>query len=315
MSHYSESDLHRPPDWRWRQANYLVDNNLRLPRALSDSGIGELRRFIRALREIEHPIEHYSLKESFPAIYAAWEIFDRDDLRSIRWDLEARLLAAQPIGEIQRTLSMTRLQIETFARMFFDVADRLDSKGVISHIVIGPATRKGLTEREPDGLWKLFGYWGGPKFLDFLIYRFNEPRKPTNSREIADFIADDAEQTLQLRAMIALRSMKLDWQTQTELINLYFRMIELRQASGAGQGAAREALKSGVQAFLDGIPWTRGGDTISGIARLDEIDRTGIGLRADELMQIGQGGATPELDRVLTMPMYPSAVSQGSENS
>ena len=286
------SNPHRPPDWRWQLAKYLQENRLRLHRSQSDNYICWAKKFAIEIDNAADEWAQFSLAERSPAIYNAWALYKTTQLRNARWELEARLLARESRTEITRKTGLNSAIVDHYSAIFFDVEERLSHPTYVTHAVIGDAAKRGISEREPEVLWKMFGYWCGPDMLDLLVYHFTPAMKPKSSADIAAFLADDIRQQLQLKSAMAARSLQVNWQTQTEVLNLYLRMVELERNAGEGEGG-NESLKSGIQSLLENLPWTRDAAVAAQRSLVHESERGGVVLRAHQLLLLA-AGQTPE---------------------
>lgn len=304
MFEYRETNALRVPDWRWQAATWLLDNDV--TRSGPDArSLNALKKYAARLRAANTPSSLEEIYRSDMDMFEAYQLYkSAGQNQNARWEVEARLLAGQTAQEITTKLDYTPRVIDLYAKNFFDVSSRLDKPGSITHAVIKPSAAKGISEREPDVLWKMFGYWCGTVFLDLLIYRFNSPMKPTTPQEIAAFIKDDIREQLQLKTLIAIRSMPINWQTQTEVLNLYLRLVELEKDVGDGADG-QEAMKQGIQSLLESLPWTRSAAKAKQHGLIDPLETNGISLRAHELLQSASGDLSPAEIDVIKSAKYP----------
>jgi hypothetical protein len=222
-------------------------------RAGGDNDAAALIGFMKALDAATTDHQQRVLAESQPELYAAWELY-HSELRSPRWELEARLLASEPIESISAKTGLSAEIVQTYASLFFDVKGK--STGYVLHVVLGECAKRTVTERDVELLWKMYGYFSGPRMLDLLIYRF-EPRNCSDSDfSVSAFLKDDVRGQLQLKSSIAMRALQVNSQTQTEILSLYVKMLDLDKTAGEADGG-QETLKAGIQAMLENIPWTR----------------------------------------------------------
>jgi len=300
------SSPQRPPDWRWQTAKYLQEQGLKFTRSRGDHLISFAKKFATELDDAVDELAQLSVFERYPAIYQAWELYKSSRLKNVRWELEARILARESRTKIFTKIGLSPAIVDYFAALFFDVEERLSHPTYIANAVIGASAKNGISEREPDVLWKLFGYWCGPDMLDRLVYRFTPSMKPKSSADIAAFLADDIRQQLQLKSAIAIRSLQVNWQTQTEVMNLYLRMIELERNAGEGEGGS-ESLKNGLQALLENLPWTRDAAVAAQRSLVHESERSGVVLRAHQLLLLATG-QTPENMPAAGAGVYPPPI-------
>ena len=164
----------RPPDWRWLKVNNYAEVDRVVPRRQRDEVICDAIEFLARLRNMS-PIpqvakfEMLTLMEDFKEIAYAHDIYTDNAANSYRWDIEARILAEEPFDSIAKKTATTEEVIKTYEALFFNVLDRIDSSSWVTNCVIGRSVHAGLSERDFDLLWKLFGYWIGPAAIDVLM--------------------------------------------------------------------------------------------------------------------------------------------------
>lgn len=309
----SRDNPFRPVDWRWQTVKYLQEHGLRLTKSYSDSWLAKARRFVDEQQRASDDLQQFEVAARYPAIYGAFRIYKTTTVKSAKYELEARLLASEPVPQIADKTGITEATVAAYAELFFDVAPKLKNPGYIAHVVLGPSAIKGISEREPDVIWKMFGYWCGPVVLDLLIYRFKQPCKAESPQAIAALMADDIREQLLLKTMIAVRSLNINWQTQTEVLNTYLRMLELERTAGGGDGGS-ESMKSGIQGLLESLPWTRDA-ALAAKQSLVEFHDNGVELRADELLLTAAGQRPQNLDAILASAVYPARSRQTTVSS
>jgi hypothetical protein len=126
--------------------------------------------------------------------------------------------------------------------------------------------------------------------------------KPESPKSVPGFMADDIRSTMQAKAMLAIRTMPVNWQTQIEVMNLYYRMLELENNTDAVGTGGAESFKSAISSFMQSIPWTRDNKLKTEIGVIDAIDSGAVSLRSDELMIAGVGGTVPTQNLNITYP-------------
>jgi len=305
---FSPLNPHRLPDWRWQMANYLKEQKLKLTRSRGDCHVRLAKQFSIELDAAVDEWQRLMVLERYPALHQAWFVYkSTGGLKNARWELEARLLAAEPHEDIARKTGLLPQAVEMYSLIFFDVGQRLENTSYITQVVIGNSAKRGISEREPDVLWKMFGYWGGAAMLDFLVYRSSQPVKPDSPAGIAAFLADDIRGILQLKTAIAIHGMQVNWQTQTEIVNLYLRMIELEKQVGGSEGGA-ESLQAGIQGLMESLPWTRSAAEAKRRGLVSDLERGNAGLRADELLLVAAGQTPAGLAETLASAVYPPRI-------
>jgi len=156
----------RPVDWRWERAGLLLTLGLRGSRRRDDGPTCEARRFRAALGRCRDEGGR-RLAARMPAVAGASAISTGPP--PLRWAVEAWLLAGEPPATIASKMGMAVEAVAWYEALFFNVSDRLGSRGYIAHAAIGQAAHPGLGVEDPGTFWKLIGYYGGPAVLDLAF--------------------------------------------------------------------------------------------------------------------------------------------------
>ena len=238
MTEFRQNNPFRPVDWRWQRAKQLLERNSGPDRYLDDDLICDARGFCAAVGKRKGENRLAKLANDYPDMFEAWQLSEQGDNELAHFEVEARLLADEPSGSIAAKVGMRPGAVDYYESWFFNVRDRLQSPGYITHTVIGKSIQCGLSEREFDVLWKLYGYWGGPHVLDSIIYRGHGSPRPEKPEEVAAFWADDIKQQLRLKAAITVRTMPAGFNQQT-ILETYHRCLELENAAGESWGDRR----------------------------------------------------------------------------
>jgi hypothetical protein len=229
--------------------------------------------------------------ETHPDLYAAHLIHrrgDDEDRHPMRYVIEARILAGQAHNEIGELLGIPAGVITNYAKLFFDVAERLQHSDYIMTCVLGPSVHSGLSDRDYDLLWKLFGYLYGPAVLDSFINTTSRKFRPESLNEVDTTLADDARSALQRKVAIVARTFTVNPFSQSELLNIYARFIEVEKDTNSGK--AQDVILSNISVMLDRLPWQAGDQ--SGVDKYPEIahhEAGAVELRTEELMTVSVG--------------------------
>jgi hypothetical protein len=152
----------RTPDWRWQRALSLVRARQRFSSKRDDDVTGRAVDYLRAVRDRSSHRRRNALEEATD-IRAARRLYKSGgELKSL---VEARLLTGQSPTDIARCSMLTRLVIETYEALFFQVADRLEAPDWIHTYAISRWT-DGLWRPSPATLLKRFAYGGGVPVLE-----------------------------------------------------------------------------------------------------------------------------------------------------
>jgi len=217
----SASNTLRPPDWRWQMALLLASGRF-LPPGCGDWSVGKARQFLSNSRAARTTQQRVAVVRQFPRIYPAWLIYAvRGERRELRAELEARLLANEPVAEIARKNSLNESVITVYTSIFFDIANRLTAPSWIKHFVVDAAHQEGLAASNKHAAWKALGYAYGPAMVDFLVSGSGEPVKHVSAGELPDVITSDIMLQVKRQTLLALNSPNLDQRTINQIIACY----------------------------------------------------------------------------------------------
>ena len=152
----------RPVDWRWERARSLLEDAAR-PCKWDDAAVREARDYPAALRRRHRRGDERRLAERVPDVHEARVLHLGE--RHRRWEIEARLLAREPAVDIARKTVTTPSGVAAYERLFFDVTERLGSRGYVIHRAIW-STR---CRAPDDGRPRLLSYSGGPHVVDAMV--------------------------------------------------------------------------------------------------------------------------------------------------
>jgi hypothetical protein len=163
----------RPPDWRYRAAADCVARGLPPPRSrwdgLTIQTALSLERRRDAGRAIQRP--HHSGVFQKTLDIAQGIFLDRN--RTLRYTLEAWILADMPVDKITDLRGMSPLVVELYEAACYDVRDRLDHREDITCCVINsqaegtcPSAPRALPPCGVTTAGKLFFEAGGGVLMD-----------------------------------------------------------------------------------------------------------------------------------------------------
>jgi hypothetical protein len=175
----------RPPDWRWRRAEDLVERGRRLSTRRDDSRVREAVHFIRRLRRTNGEAARRRLTRYRSDLAAAYTLFVVEPSRA-RWELEARLLTDQPFDEIAVRLGMTCDSVAWYHDLYCDVRGRLNARDWVATHLLGRDTHVGMAERDIGRLLKLYAFQGGILALESLLEYFRNPPVVPDRPELLD---------------------------------------------------------------------------------------------------------------------------------
>lgn len=273
-----------------------------IPRRNEDAATLAAVKFQQALARCTNDIDRHMLMEREPGIYHAYLVrrpAETQEGSIQRWSLEARLLTNESDDDIADKIGCTPTIIEWYERLFFNVREKLRARDYIMTTVIGPAVHTGMTDRDYDILWKVFGYIYGPIVLDaFMTTSTSIGSLVETGEEVNDRFDVDISATIRRKAMICARTYVLNGFTQEGMMNIYSRFRELEQAKDSG-GQAKDTFMNTIQVVINKMPWSNG----DGIMRPDlpdvsrpldqkllcDYDTGRAELRTDELLAVAAG--------------------------
>lgn len=150
----------RSPFWRMLRASYRLRHGLAADARIDDPGVEDAHTLVAA-------VEQYDPDRVPEAVWAAYTVWVDD--REPGWLLEAQLLTPRPLTEIAAACALPLPVVEAYARLFFDVRERLRHRDwVLSRVV--PARLLNAPAGPPLGcVWRYFGYFGGGPVLDAVV--------------------------------------------------------------------------------------------------------------------------------------------------
>jgi hypothetical protein len=315
LTQNSKDSFNRPPDWRWKRAGEILNESNDVRRDYGQDDIATVAAFRSSMMTATTRRHQLGIKNHYPDLYDAYTLYSNDDDRDMRYELEARLLANEPIEVIAGKLALPCGAVVAFEKYFFNVADRLNSAGYITHYVFGRSVQAGLAERQYDLLWKMFGYHCGGDVLDVMVTKFNGPPRPETPEDIRAMWTDDLKDTLRMKAAVAARIMPINFQTYDALLNIYFRMVEAEQDGSTGGGAGHEGMLDNVKRMMDELPWEKrvpGAREIAG-DRLSKIEAGGTMFRARELALYTTEAPPDELKALVASARFPEVTHDRTE--
>jgi hypothetical protein len=287
LTHLRPTSPYRPPQWRWELAK-RYKSDLRALTENQDYYLRNAFTLIRALERCRDDWERIDIYDSMPAgLTDAYDCFTEERLNRFRWEVEARLLAGMTDAEISAETGLTESAVRFYENVFFHCRDRLGVTTWVVQVAIPTPIQYGLTERDLDTLWKVFGYFSGPPVLKSVItcnYRVGH----------ASASSVEAARDLQIfsniahKAMLASRIMGVNQFSGAQMLESHVRLQELAQASGDTQS---NRFLTVMGEILSSIPWTMG-------YRLDGSKFTGAEPRVADLIARGHDAAHAELSSI-----------------
>lgn len=240
----------RFPDWRWR----LTQHGRRLTRRNSDRWLHAANAVFQIVRPqpaqagqggrvasaAENDWRIYDackvLVGTAKTVKDAWIIYAGKNY-SLRYEIEARLLAQEPITEIAERVRQTPATLEAYSNVFFNVYDRIDSETWVIHCVFGDEFHTGGSERSYPLWWKVYAYYGGPRILDIVI------RKTQTNTNMSwdEFVNGERQFLLDYKSLMASRTMSVNSFTQIPILQ-HAHQVKKDALDGAATNVVSEGL-------------------------------------------------------------------------
>jgi hypothetical protein len=228
--HRIACDHNRPPDWRWRRAQWLCGHGRYFCRRRDDELTGQALRYLRLLKRSSN-----NARRTFPSLHSAHQLHESNG--SITVHLLGRVLANQSATEISLRTGLDAAVIETYEDLFFDVRAHLGAADwVFAKAIFGGS----LKQDSRAVLYKRFGYVGGPALLDavhsYLIGGEN-PFLP-----MSDLSTADARREQRLRLTIAVELLSDDPKNSRIMQRIRLLTAELEQRRPIAQPSAPDSV-------------------------------------------------------------------------
>lgn len=231
----SSHNLMVSPTWRWERADWLITNNRHARKKREDPWVCLAVKFQRELQRCDDFASYERLRVKYPGLYAAWEFFRSTEV-STRWSFEAYLCADATIEHIAERSGEHKESIYCYSKLFFDVAGKTRHWLYMINRVLGPSVHAGLSDRQYDLLWKLYGLLRGPLFLDTIIRYDDQPVRMTAYSQSGTMKKALIKTNLANKALITSRTIRVDY-NQEIILASYNKMVEIEEAGGGSEGA------------------------------------------------------------------------------
>jgi hypothetical protein len=244
----------RLPHWR---LNRVMEILCHRPQPLrpcwkDDHPIRVYRRLLLGLLAAgDDEVKLAAVREGLPAVYDAHRYHYSPEFGK-RQEIEARLLAREPLQEIACKLAADPKAIEYYALLFFDVRDALDHRGWAS-LMIRSRTRYdeeggcSRAEAERGYVMRLFGYFGGPLVIDALVNPLGQITPPENAEEIRAWSEETVTQIVRAMGTEAAVTIEATAKNNMQLIRLALRQIHGRKTE---LGPSDDVLNKRIEATL-----------------------------------------------------------------
>lgn len=218
----------RCPDWRWHRARYLRAHGLEPSQDEHDRHLRSVIKFQDRLENCRTEDDFRRLRRSMPVTYEAYQSYALGS-EGNRDELEARILAREPLESIANKLATTTAAVKCFQRIFFHVSDRIDARSwIIRYAVNRGKTLRDLDVTDYGTLLRHYGYAYGPEYVDELAYRLSGSQRPQTQEEVDACLVATAHRSLRQKALVATRAVSVDDpKNAVKLTQLMLRLEEL----------------------------------------------------------------------------------------
>jgi len=288
----------RSPCWRFDRVLTLVSHRpspLPASRLYDDRYIRAYRDFLLRAEQAPGRDEQWALGARNPGMFYAHLLHHHPD-QEYRNLLQARILSGLSSEEIAiRYLGTIPDAVHWYERLFFDVRDRLTCVDYIIKVIIGrwedrQANRNGvLSAYQSDMMLKLFGYWGGPVILDFVVSAGTGLLKPKTADECGQWFDQLWERLVRTKSATAMYAHPFDRTTINSLFDAHYRLLDMAKQAETSGVAAQEYHKN-VEMCLQSLTWNfgqRASDTKNALQR--KYDTTAVEPRAAEMLELAAG--------------------------
>lgn len=231
------------PDWRWVRALEIVSQGKNVSLKRDGPDIARAIRFIRHTCKIFTGQPMREILKEDPDLVFAYQLNAEGGRREL--ELQCRVLARESAGVIAVEMGLTKSIVETYCRMFYDVAKSLTATSHIIHNVIkmpmaGPVA--------PETLMKACAYHHGPHviegWLDYLDHQC----------EAHDLTTADGIQRESIELLIQVHNLPSDSGTHLSLVKRAKLISKMRKKKFRNRTVA-EVVSENVSSRLGETRW------------------------------------------------------------
>lgn len=311
----SRTNPYRPPHWRWLRAMGIINGTQPNAGRRKDGTegfkwINRARRFQQAQQQAVSDAAKIQLVTQYPDIFWAHHAYENET--PIRWEMEARILARCNNWEIGFYCGLDEDIVKAYEALFFNVREKLHHRGYITHIVMGESVQRGLSEREYDLLWKMYGYAFGPQLLEAVTTKFANPAWCGTADEIGAAIEADTVNTMKMKASLAAKTVPVNIGTQLEILHIFTKYVEIERMSDNATKGQNQIVEH-IGAMFNVMPLNVAGHdprlgqkAIAG--PVQRYEDTAVELSYDETMTVATGGRLPNHELLANMHFPPTPV-------
>jgi hypothetical protein len=236
---------HKQPAWRWVNIlNYVVNWKRPLRRVLTDKYLYAGTKFARCLKKIDQ--NSGAIKQSFPPIQEAYNLWIRSSPNSFRWVMEALIMARADDEFIAEHMQLEfgSDTVEAYKKLFFDVDSYLDSKLLVESNIFSTCMSSASQYNDHDFAWKLIGFHQGLE----AVVRVMEPGGVI-SDETEDWIKDVIKTKLTTASLQVIANTRLAY--KIEIMNVV--EFALKTWDGPEGGQRKQAEKAFLEQMASSV--------------------------------------------------------------
>jgi hypothetical protein len=277
---FSALDPLRPVDWRFQMAADRVARKAALPRARWD--------FVTTLTALNlrgraaAPPSNRRRRLGKPRDFDVALDIHLDQDRSLRFALEARIMADERPTRIAERLGVSALAVKLYEAVAFDVRERLDHGDFVTTRVVGTGSERPYNWR--DSGWKFLGFLGGAAALNSVI----GPDRGAGGIEQVEFVERQSARVALMHRMRKLIEGGAD--LDPRLLRDLVQFVGERTAEELP--AYCEIMDALIQSIPPGILMTDDSKDLFG------DPSSAAELRADELLLRAHGREVPNLAEI-----------------
>ncbi len=307
----SEYNTAMPPAWRWERARWLTENKKTANPKKDDPWVCLVQKFQKEMDKCTSVASYEKLAAKYPALYWAWFWFS-DTERRTRYTVEAYLCANASNKQIADRANLHPGVVGCFSKIFFDVEGKQQHWAYMLNEVIARNIHHGLSERDYDVLWKLYGIFQGPIAVDFLHQYMVNPTRLTSRSQMESMSGELVRGAMAVKAIVAARTMPVAY-NQEIILTAWNKMVEIEKSSDnpqQGQNLIVGVLNNMVSNFGFVVSKSgRGGSDSLDSASHNHYHENGVERRASHMLMSSLGESSAEGER--TSLKFPEVVQDG----
>lgn len=224
------------PQYRWELLRQMVDNRVMPSRRPEDDWLRTGHSFLSRMRRGKTAAA-YQLQREQPDLYRAYTLSLHRESES--WIIEAGLLTDVSYEELAQYIHATPEAIKLYEFYFYNVRDKLSSRGYVLNHILMPSMRGGLSQRDFDFLYKTLAYCAGwPIFKEFFELHEMDPK-------VEMWVHNSFRSTLLKKGWLALQRLEVNNYNALEVVDkcLELKRIEFEKGEEPARIEALELLK------------------------------------------------------------------------